>query len=455
MSETMPVTEQDSVFERLLAYTATEMGRLHVPGVAIGVLHEGKAYTGGLGVTHVHHPLPVDAQTLFLVGSISKTMTTLAVMRLVEQGRLDLEMPIRTYLPDLRLQDAQVTEQVTLRHVFTHTGGWIGDFYQDMGMGDDALARMVANMADLAQVTPLGTRWSYNSAGFYLAGRVLEVLTGKRYEEAMRALVFEPLGMQQTFFFAHEAMTYRFSVGHDVRDAQPVVVRPWTLPRSVNPAGGASSTLNDLLRYARFHLGDGTTPDGKRLLTPESMRFLQSPQILVNDTMDALGLTWWLKTVAGIPTVGHDGIIQGQISRVMLVPERGFALILLTNAECGAELNDFLEHWAFQLYLGISQPKPARVILPHEQLASYVGQYALAFTKLDLSLVDGELVMQITEQDTPQSPAQVTRLAFLSEDRVIALDPPFRDVQGTFLRNPDGRIAWFRFFWRIHQRQVS
>ncbi len=454
MSATMPVPEQDAAFERLLAYAATEMGRLHVPGVAIGVLHEGKAYTGGLGVTSVEHPLPVDAQTLFLVGSIGKTMTTLAVMRLVEQGQLDLETPIRAYLPDLRLQDAEVTAQVTLRHVFTHTGGWIGDFYQDMGMGDDALSRMVTNMADLTQVTPLGTRWSYNSAGFYLAGRILEMLTGQCYEEAMRALVFEPLGMQQTFFFAHEVMTYRFSVGHDVRDAQPVVVRPWTLPRSVNPAGGVSSTLNDLLRYARFHLGDGTTPDGKRWLSPESMRFMQSPQIVVNDTMDAVGLTWWLKTVAGVPTVGHDGIIQGQISRFLLAPERGFALILLTNAECGAELNDLLEQRAFQQYLGISQPKPARIILPQEQLASYVGQYALASTEIALSLVDGELVMRITEQDAPQSPAQVTRLAFLSEDRVIALDPPLRDVQGTFLRSPDGRIDWFRFFWRIYQRQA-
>src|SRR5579871_2439302 len=107
MSATMPVPEQDAAFERLLAYAATEMGRLHVPGVAIGVLHEGKAYTGGLGVTSVEHPLPVDAQTLFLVGSIGKTMTTLAVMRLVEQGQLDLETPIRAYLPDLRLQDAE------------------------------------------------------------------------------------------------------------------------------------------------------------------------------------------------------------------------------------------------------------------------------------------------------------------------------------------------------------
>src|SRR5690242_13267635 len=112
-------TEQDPMFQRLLEYAAKQMERLHVPGVAVGILFEGREYVGGLGVTNVDHPLPVDADTLFQIGSTTKTMTATAAMRLVEQGKLDLETPIREYLPDLRMRDEEVTERVTLRHLFT------------------------------------------------------------------------------------------------------------------------------------------------------------------------------------------------------------------------------------------------------------------------------------------------------------------------------------------------
>ena len=96
---------------------------------------------------------------------------------------------MRAYLPDLRLADEAVAARVTLRHLFTHTGGWAGDYFPDTGEGDDALARAVARLADVPQLTPLGAMWSYNNAGFYLAGRVLEVVAGQPYE----ALVQERL----------------------------------------------------------------------------------------------------------------------------------------------------------------------------------------------------------------------------------------------------------------------
>src|SRR6266567_5472359 len=247
-----------------------------VPGVAVGLIADGEETVHGFGVTNVDHPLPVDGDTLFQIGSITKTVTATALMRLVEGGTVSLDVPVRTYLPELRLRDEGVAAAVTLRHLLTHMGGWFGDHFADTGVGDDALARYVAQLADLQQLTPLGSVWSYSNSGFALAGRVLEVVTGKTAEDALTELVLAPLGMTRSFFFARDAITYRVAAGHFVFPEGPKVARPWYVPRNVDPIGGIISSARDMLRYARFHLGDGTALDGERLLSAESVRLMRT-----------------------------------------------------------------------------------------------------------------------------------------------------------------------------------
>src|SRR5690606_37624118 len=129
------------------------------------------------------------------------------------------------------------------RHLFTHTGGWEGDFFGDFDPGDDALAKYVSRMAHLPQRAPLGAVWSYNNAGFSLAGRVIEVVAGKPFEAAIKALVFDPLGMTHTFFFTADVMMHRFVVGHEVAEKKPVVTGPWPVTRATHPAGGVASCV--------------------------------------------------------------------------------------------------------------------------------------------------------------------------------------------------------------------
>src|SRR5690349_22145886 len=113
----------DPAFRQLCDYVAVWMAEHGVPGVAVGVLRDGREYTGGFGITNVEAPVPVDANTLFQIGSITKTFTATVAMRLVEAGKLDIDAPIRRYLPDLKLRDETATARATLRHVFSHTGG--------------------------------------------------------------------------------------------------------------------------------------------------------------------------------------------------------------------------------------------------------------------------------------------------------------------------------------------
>src|SRR5215207_6968949 len=192
---------KDPKFKKIAQKIISEMKRLQVPGVAIGIWHKRKEYSAGFGVTSVEHPLPVTADTLFQTGSISKTFTGTVMMMLVERGKVDLDAPVRKYLQEFKVHDKDVTERVTVRHLLTHMGGWVGDYFNDFGNGDDALDKMVKDTAKLPQIQPLGTIWSYNNTGFNVASRIIEVVTGKPYEQALQEMLLDPLGLDITFFY--------------------------------------------------------------------------------------------------------------------------------------------------------------------------------------------------------------------------------------------------------------
>src|SRR5258706_1474455 len=149
------------------------MSRYHVPGIAIGILHDGDEDIAAYGVTNLEHPLPVDADTLFQIASITKTITATVVMRLVERGALDLDAPIRRYIPEFKVRDEDAAKRATLRHLVTHTGGWLGDCFAHFRKGVHPLARYVAALAALDQPTPLRGVRPYSDPGLTVLGRFL------------------------------------------------------------------------------------------------------------------------------------------------------------------------------------------------------------------------------------------------------------------------------------------
>jgi CubicO group peptidase (beta-lactamase class C family) len=455
---TEPGTNGDAHFQAICLEVANELKRLRIPGAVVGIAHGDQTWVSGFGVTSVENPLPVTEDTLFQIGSITKTFVATAVMRLVEAGQLQLDTPLRAYLPTLQLSGESVAARVTLRHLLTHTGGWVGDYFNDFGPGEDALATMITKLADLPQLTPLGEIWSYNNAGFYLAGRVIEVVTGKNFEAAMQQLVFDPLGLHQAYFFAYDVMTRRFATGHKVADGQALVARPWGIGRAAHPAGGIICTVRDLLRYARFHMGDGTTADGTRLLTAASLALMQTPQ-LPSTGLSWSGLSWVITTVDETRLIGHGGATHGQQSLLRLVPARDFAVAAFTNSDRGGILANEIVEQATQAYLGLAQPEPALLTLRDDALAAYTGKYEAALSASEITLRGGQLILQITPKGgfptpdvpAPQAPPPV-RLAFYDEDRVIVLDEPYKSARGEFLRDVEHRLAWFRFGSRLQRR---
>ena len=453
----------DKTLEHRLRDQVSElMTRTGVPGVAVGIVHEGRTLAFGCGVTSVEHPLPVTDETLFQIGSITKTFTGTAIMRLVEDGVLDLDAKVRAYVPSFRVSDEAASREATVRHLLTHEGGWAGDFFHGTGAGDDAIARYVADMAGLPQLAPLGTHWSYNNSGFSVAGHIIEVATGNRYETVLSEQVLAPLGLEHTFFDPGEVITYSFAVGHNVVEGKAQVARPWPLDRAIYPAGGITCHVKDLLRYARFHLGDGQAHDGTRMLSRESLTMMHSPQVAVREG-ESWGLSWGIvDDIEGARQVRHGGGTKGQISSLVMVPDHDLAVAILTNADRGGLITDEVRRWVLKEVLGLEAPRAEPIVAEEEVLAQYAGRYQGYYTDLDLGILGGKLVGQVTykrgfpNEDVPPPPAPPpASVALCAEDRLLVVDGPAKDTLGDAIRRPDGSIGWLRFSGRLHEREKT
>jgi CubicO group peptidase (beta-lactamase class C family) len=334
------------------------MTRHHVPGAAAGILFEGNVQSAGFGITNIEHPLEVTAETLFQVGSISKTVTATLIMMLVEAGKVDLDATFRSYFPDFMVKDETAAAQATIRHLLTHTSGWAGDVFEDTGAGDDASARYMALMADVEQLAPFGTIWSYNNANFYLLGHLIEQITGESYRTAVQKMLFGPLGMTHTYLDPADVITHRFVVGHLTDGDEVKVGRPWAMSRATYPVGGIVTCLADLLAYAKFHMGDGRMTDGTRLLTPESLALMQQPQFEIGGKDQAIGLSWFINDRNGIRLLSHGGGTNGQVSRLVVVPSRSFAFAIFTNGDEGGHITEDATRWVLKEYLEIETTDP-------------------------------------------------------------------------------------------------
>ncbi|MBO0728127.1 MAG: beta-lactamase family protein [Acidimicrobiaceae bacterium] len=440
----------------LRAIVEPAMRELQVPGVAVGVSHEGRDRCWGWGVTNVEFPLPVDGDTMFMIGSTTKTFTGTVIMRLVEDGKVRLNAPVVEYLPRFRLPDREVAKAVTVNHLVTHTSGWVGDYFDDVGRGNDAVARVVARMATRAsQVTPLGQVWSYNNAGFYVLGRIIEVVTGKPYEDVVRELVCEPLGMERTMFFAEDVMAHKHALGHLRSQEGPVVARPWGVHRSAVAAGGMASTASDQLRYARFHMNGFDFPGEIRPpLSRKSVATMQAPRAEAGGLADAVGVTWLLERAGRRRVVGHGGSINGQMSAFKMVPALGLAVTVLTNGQWGALLANRVAEWVLAEVGGVRLTGPGSRRLSRRAAAAYEGRYRGDPGHIVVRFDNGGLVVHTelraeTIKEHPELPDQIpppVRLTPTGRDR-FAADNPVRRAE--FLRGPDGVVEWIRWGGRV------
>jgi CubicO group peptidase (beta-lactamase class C family) len=449
-------------FDRLASLADAKMQEYGVPGVALGIVADGSVTTRGLGVTNVEDPLPVTAHTVFPIASISKTFTATAMMRLVEQGKLDLRAPVRTYLPEFRVRDDAASRDVTLWHLLTHLGGWEGQV-SGPDRGTETLKNFVGTITDLMQVAPPGKAWSYNNAGFSVAGRVIEVAAGAPINRAMSDLVFRPLGLEHAGTSAADFIVQRFAAGHTTREGKTTLQRPFTASTSVT-AGGVGLCLTDLLAYARFHMGDGTAASGERILKRESLEQMQRAQSPKQGTDDEIGLAWHIRQVGSIRTLAHGGTLSGHILLLEIVPERKFALAILTNANTGWRVIQDVEREALHAYLGaafapnqaiahrglVETLPSAEPLAQQPDPAPYLGSYARPNNSYLVRVESGRLFVQ--DRPSGGGTPREFPVAFYGPDRLVVTDGPDRGQSIEFVRDGSGHVNWIRVVGRVALR---
>jgi len=441
----MNANGNDNDLAAFVTATGPEFG---IPGVAVGVWANGREAFACHGVTSVDNPLPVTADTLFELGSITKTYTATALMRLVAEGRVELDAPVRRYVPELVLADEQAAAAVTVRQLLNHTSGLDWALLVDTGDGDDALAAYAAQLAGLKLIAPPGARASYSQAGYNLAGRVIEKVTGLSYERAVAELLLAPLGLAESFFHAGDVLTRRFAVGHNPDDdGNLAVASGWKRWRANNPGGGLMSSVADQIRWARFQL-DG---DASVLPTETLHQMRVSTVELRGSTLgDAFGICWFLREVDGVRTIGHGGSAHGQFAELLIVPERDFAVVSLTNAGPGGiPFNQTVVRWALEHYLGLVERDPEP--LPHEpaRAQEVAGQYES--DAMILVVEADEVAMRLTVAIKPEIRAAAdtemppdyppAAMGLLADDGYIITEGGLTGQRGFFARDERGAVV--------------
>src|SRR5512133_1488202 len=438
--------------------TAEELG---IPGVAVGVWSDGREIYACHGVTSVENPLPINQDTLFVLGSITKTYTATALMCLVASGQVELEAPVRRYIPELELADERAATTITVLNLLNHTSGLGWDLLVDTGEGDDALAQFVAKLANLELIAPPGARASYSQAG-----RILEKVTGMAYERAVASLVLEPLALSHTFFAPGDVMTRRFAVGHNLGDDGTLsIARLWKGPRCRNPGGDIASSVADQLRWSRFHLGDGRAESGVRVLPTELLHQMREPTVeLRGSTLgDALGIAWFLRDINGIRIVGHGGSANGQFAELLTVPEQDLAVVALSNASPnGISCNQTVVRWALQTYVGVidrdPEPIPYEEARAHEILGTYeTDVMTLLITsdgtglRLEVGIKPEIRAASETEMPPDYAPAAIGLLPG-DTDEYILTEGGMKGQRGFFTRDETGAIVGIDLAGRLFSR---
>ncbi len=463
------MVQNDTADKPLSDFVKAAAQKYGIPGVAVGVWADGQEIYASFGVTSIDNPLPVDRDTLFVLGSVTKTYTATALMCLVAKGLVELQAPVRRYVPELKLIDNQVATQITVLNLLNHTAGLDWGLILDTGEGDDALSTYVANMAELKMISAPGVRASYSQAGYNLAGRIIEKVTGLTYERAIATLALEPLGLSHSFFNRDDIMTRRFAVGHNPGDDGTLsVARLWRRWRGDNPGGGLASSASDQIRWARFHLGDGYAQNDIRVLPAERLHQMKEPTVALRGSTlgDAIGISWFLRDVDGVRTVGHGGSANGQFAELLTVPERAFAVVALSNASPGGiPFNQAVVRWAMENYLAVVDRDPETLPYDEKRALEIVGRYETAAQTLAIRKNEAGLTLEVgikpeiraaaDKELPPDYPPERIGLLPGGKDEYILTSGSLKGQRGFFTRDESGAVVGVDLAGRLFKRSQA
>ncbi len=432
-----------------------QMKQLDVPGVAIGLIKGDEFLSTGVGVSNVDTPESVNESTIFQIGSITKTFTGIAMMRLIEEGKADLDTKVISILPKFRVADPETSANVTIKHLLTHSAGWTGDFFIDTGIDEDAPRKFVDRMVELEQITPLGAMHSYSNSSFCLLGYIIETITDKSFPQVVNEYILEPLEMNQSCFAHDMRAELNIATGHLNRGDKMVPLELPPVPRAALAGGGLLSNVTDMFKYAHFQL-NGDTHNGKHCINDGNRQQMQIPSGVFTPVGQNMGLTWHMRAVGGKDIRFHGGRTPGFNAFFFFSPQDHLAMVLLTNAENGRSLIDLAWNRALKNFLDLDIPEHKPMPVSKETMAEICGRYDLArVCYTDIDIENGTLEAKTTftgglPGDVPPPPP--FRLAEIDDDQLMSLDGENKGQVFDVIRDESGSIKWLWSGGRLHKR---
>jgi CubicO group peptidase (beta-lactamase class C family) len=373
-----------------------------VPGVAIGLIDHGKVvFAGGLGVREINKPEPIDADTLFMIASNTKALTTLMLAREVDQKKFTWNTPVVQVMPTFRLGDAATTRQVLIKHLICACTGMPRQDMEWLLNSRDATPETVLRaLSGMQPTSKFGELFQYSNlmaaAAGYIGGHVLypDMELGAAYDLAMQKQVFDPLGMKITTFDYDRALLGDHATPHGMDVDGHTAVAGMGINdsiRAARPAGAAWSAVSDMLRYVQMELANGVLPDGKRYVSKEALLERRKPNVALGTTA-TYGMGLMVDHTWGVPVVHHGGDLAGFHSDMLWLPEQGVGAVILTNADAGVFIR------------GPFQRRLLEVLFDGKPLAQ--GDIDAGVKRLK-----AEIAAQRKRLTVPADPAQAAKLA--------------------------------------------
>jgi len=387
---------------KLSAFTQKAMQELGVPGVAVGIVQNGKVvFADGFGVRELGKPERPDANTVFMVASNTKALTTLMLARLVDANRFGWETPVTSLLPSFKLGDTATTRQVLVKHLICACTGlprqdleWLFEFKNST---PESALKTVGTMQPTSK---FGQMFQYSNplaaAAGYTGGHVAfpDLELGAAYDKAMRTYVFDPLGMTSTTFDYARALAGNHASPHSPDIDGKTSVAAMDINYSVipvRPAGAAWSSVRDMLKYVSMELAEGRLPDGTQYIRRETLLARRAPQVPIGKEA-TYGMGLMVDTKYGTPVVHHGGDMIGFHSDMMWLPEYDVGAVVLTNGNPGWVLRTVFRRKLLEVLFDGRDEADADVA---SQAKSYYAQLA----------ADRRLL------SVPADPAQAAKLA--------------------------------------------
>ena len=414
LSVSVPLSAQTSApdFGALEKVVEQELKDTRTPGAAIAiVVGDRVVFAKGFGVSSIETDAPVSADMLFRLGSTTKMFTGAAMVTLVAQGRIKLDEPIGNYVKGIN----PALSRITAHQLMSNTAG-MADFEASIiSNDDDALGRMVRTWKEDAQFTEAGKIYSYSSNGFWLAGFVIEQVTGKPYADAMKEMIFEPAGMCRTTLRPSVAMTYPLAMGHSVSGNEPPkVIRPAWNNVAQWPAGSIYSNVHELSRFVIALLNGGKV-ENKQGLSPEvATRLPGAYTSMPGEPGVQYGYGVLNFVNRGVRVVMHGGFSRGYGSMIQMAPDQRFAVIVVTNKS--GETLPRTRMKATEMFLTLKpeppeKPKVAQPITAVE-VANFAGKYNNGPQTWEIIARDGKLYFKQSGDELELSKTEQFRLSF-------------------------------------------